>query len=426
MNIIEAIKDENLFRQFLNGELASWRPWAVALRALYGLPIKLERDRELLAESTGRDAAQLPAAGFKTGLFLVGRRGGKSRIAGIIGGFEALFGGHEKRLSKGESGILPIISPTKYQSSIVWNYLRALFDVPLLKKEVVEVLEGEKSITLRNGIQIRILVGDWRSVRGPSVVCAIIDEVCFFGLTEESKVRNDTELVRALRPSLITTGGKLIAISSKYAKKGWAFGQWQRQHGSNRTVSPSFKPAWTTLVWDAPSRRMNPTLSQSEIDAAYAEDPASARSEFGGEWREDVCEFVPRSLVETLVIKDRLELLPRSSLDYFAFSDLSGGRNDDAALCIAHREGRKVIQDFLKLWRAPFNPYTVIEEQARELKRFQLRRVTVIITPQTLWPKAFPARGSLTANLNCPSRNCIGSFCRGCAPAKLNCWTMKS
>jgi hypothetical protein len=376
MNIIEAIQDENLFLPFLGDDLASWRAWRIALRALYGLPIKSEQGRQLVQEATGREAAQLPDAGFKTGLFLVGRRGGKSRIAAIIGGFEALLGGHETRLAKGETGIVPIISPTKYQSTIVWKYLRALFDAPLLRQEVVDTLEGDKSIVLRNGIEIRILVGDWRSVRGPSVVCAILDEVCFFGLTEESKVKNDTELVRALRPALLTTGGKLIAISSKYSKKGWAFGQWLRQHGSNRGVSPSFKPAWTTLVWDTPSLRMNPTLSQAEIDAAYAEDPASARSEYGNEWREDISEFVPRSLVESLVVKDRRELIPRADTSYFAFSDLSGGRNDDAGLGIAHLEGRKVILDFLKLWRAPHNPHLVIAEQARELKRFHLLRVT--------------------------------------------------
>lgn len=376
MNILAAIKDENLFRPFLGDDLTSWRAWNAALRALYGLRIKTEQARQLIKQCTGREASELPAEGFRTGLFLVGRRSGKSRIAAVIGGFEALFGGHEKRLAKGESGIIPIVSPTKYQSSIVWRYLSALFDTPLLAQEMVDKKDSEKSITLRNGIEIRILIGDWRSVRGPSVVCAIIDEVCFFGLTEESKVRNDTELVRALRPALMTTGGKLIAISSKYAKKGWAYGQWLRQHGCNRGVSPSFKPAWTTLVWDCASRVMNPTLSQAEIEAAYAEDPAAARSEFGGEWREDVSEFVPRSLIESLVAKGRKELLPRNSTSYFAFSDLSGGRNDDAGLAIAHREDRKIVLDLVKVWRAPFNPHLVIAEQADELKRFHLLRVS--------------------------------------------------
>ncbi|MHC1763746.1 MAG: hypothetical protein AB9869_05480 [Verrucomicrobiia bacterium] len=318
----------------------------------------------------------MPENGFQTALLLVGRRSGKSRISSIIGAYEALFGGHETRLAKGESGVIPIISPSRYQSSIVWKYLQAIFDTPILKQEVAECRESYQTMLLRNGLEIRILTGDWRTVRGPSIVCTILDEICFFGLTEESKVRSDTELVRALRPALLTTGGRMIAISSKYSRKGWAYSTWLRQHGSNQGVSPSFVSNWSTLVWDCPSRVMNPTLSEAEIAKEYEEDPAAARSEFGGEWRDDVSEFVPRSLVEALVVRGRQELLPHSKLTYFGFSDLSGGRHDDAALAIAHKEGRNVILDLAKLWKAPFNPHSVVAQQADELKRFGLHRVT--------------------------------------------------
>ena len=264
MNIISAIADPHLFRPFLGDDLTSWRQWGIALRCLYGIPVESPKGRELVLTCTGPPLEELPTEGFTTGLFLVGRRSGKSRIAAVIGAYEALFGGHETRLAKGESGLVPVVSPTKYQSSIVWKYLSAIFDAPLLKQEVIDRRDSDKVLLLKNGLEIRVLVGDWRSVRGPSVVCAIIDEVCFFGLTEESKVRSDSELIRALRPALITTGGKLIAISSKYAKKGWAYGQWLLCHGSNKGVSPSFKQAWKTLVWDSPSKVMNPTLPQAE------------------------------------------------------------------------------------------------------------------------------------------------------------------
>jgi hypothetical protein len=162
-------------------------------------------------------------------------------------------------------------------------------------------------------------------------------------------------------------------------------------------VSPSFSPAWTALVWDSPSKVMNPTLPKAEIDAAFAEDPAAARSEFGGEWRDDVAEFVPRSLVESLVSKGRKELLPRlvapNARSYLAFTDISGGRNDDAGLAVAHREGRTVVLDFARLWRAPFNPHLVIAEQAEELKRFGLRRVTGDNYAAEFVAAAFRARG---------------------------------
>src|SRR5688572_4339748 len=98
MNILSAIKDPKLFRPFFGDDLTSWRPWGIALRALYGLPIKSEQGRALIEKLTGRSADELPQGGFSTALFLTGRRSGKSRIAAVIGGFEALFGGHEKRL----------------------------------------------------------------------------------------------------------------------------------------------------------------------------------------------------------------------------------------------------------------------------------------------------------------------------------------
>ena len=42
----------------------------------------------------------------------------------------------------------------------------------------------------------------------------------------------------------------------------------------------------------AATRELNPTLPQSVIDDAIAEDPVSARSEWGGEFRADISSFL--------------------------------------------------------------------------------------------------------------------------------------
>jgi hypothetical protein len=160
MNILSAIKDPQLFQPFFGTDLTSWRPWSIASRALYGLPIKSEQGRTLIRQCCGRAHTELPPGGFSTALFLTGRRSGKSRIAAAVGAFEALFGNHHLRLAKGETGLVPIINPTKYQSTIVWNYLNTIFDTPLLKPEISYAKDSEKFIILRNGIEIRILVGD--------------------------------------------------------------------------------------------------------------------------------------------------------------------------------------------------------------------------------------------------------------------------
>lgn len=368
LTIIDAIKDEKLFRSFLadaDDSLSSWSSWLAVLRVLYGLPLpKKAKRRAVLGEVTQRKCEGFPADGFDTALLLTGRRSGKSRIAAVIGAYESVLAGHESKLAKGEKGLVAICSPTKKQSRIVKNYIRAIFEAPLLRNEVVG--ETKEGFELANGILIELMAGDFRSVRGYTLLAVIVDEAAFFGVEEEAKIKSDTELIRALKPALATTGGKLIAITSPYARKGWTFTTHQKHFG---------KEDAKTLVVNCPSRTLNPTLPQRIIDEALAEDYAAAKSEYLGEFREDVGIWLPREVIERLVIPNRFELLPRTDISYAAFCDVSGGRGDDAALAIAHRVDRTVVLDFVKRYRPPFNPYVCIGDMAEICKRYRVRKV---------------------------------------------------
>lgn len=113
MNIIDAIKDRNLFRPFLankHDNLSTWLNWFAALRCLYGLPVAKAR-HDVVRSCTGRDPSRLPRGGFDTALFLTGRRSGKSRTAAVIGAYEAALAGHETKLSKGERVWSPSCRP---------------------------------------------------------------------------------------------------------------------------------------------------------------------------------------------------------------------------------------------------------------------------------------------------------------------------
>lgn len=365
MNVIQAIQDENLFKPYLGDDLLTWRNWMTALRVTYGLPLK-PRESEVIKQCTGRDANLLPKQGFDTALFLTGRRSGKSRIAALIAAYEAALTSTHRKLAPGETGYVPVISPTKSQSRIVRDYIRGVFDsTPMLQREVVR--ETKDSFELRNGVIIEILAGDFRSIRGFTLLAAVIDEACFLGLEAESKVRSDTELIRAIKPALATTGGKLILISSPYAKRGHCYKTWRLHFGNDNG---------STLVWNCPSRTMNPSLPQRIIDEALAEDLQAAKSEYLGEWRDDIAEFLPRSVLENLVIPGRFELMPRDSITYSAFADLSGGRGDDAALAIAHQKNGKTILDLARVWKPPFDPRRVIGEMAEILRKYGVRKVT--------------------------------------------------
>lgn len=367
MNIISAIIDKNLFRPFLpedgNGKLSSWKNWSLALRAMYGLPIK-PKHAELVKKCTGRDIDKLPKGGASTILILVSRRGGKSTIAGLIAAFEGCLSGKEAILSPGEMGLVSVISPTKLQSQIVKSYIRAALSSPMLEKEIIQ--EDRDGFTLSNNIRIQILTGDFKAVRGFTQIAVIVDEICFFGLSEESKVRNDTELIAAIRPALLTTKGKLIAISTKYCKRGWGFRRWKKYFKNEDGK---------TLIWEGESRLMNPTLSQEDIDQAVAEDPASGRAEYLNEWRENIGAYLPREVIESVVKKNRLELLPRTSIRYFGFVDVSGGRVESSALGIGHKEEKVVVVDFVREYKSPANPHSIIALMAEALRKFRIRTV---------------------------------------------------
>lgn len=385
MNIIQACKDERLFRPYFGKEYPTFSTWRWIMRAIYGLPITSEKGREFIQQVTGRDPDKLNPNGYSQVLALTGRRSGKSKSLAAVGAFESALAGHEEKLSPGEIGMVAVISPTKHQSNIVKTYIQGIFNSSaVLRNEIKR--ETATGLELRSGIHIGILAGDFRTVRGFTLLAAIVDELAFFGIDiDNSKIRSDTELIAALRPGLATTGGRLIGLSSVYAKRGLAYSTWQRDFGQDS--------AQHSLVIHAPSKVMNPTLDQRHIDAAIADDYSKGNAEFNSIWRDDVGLFIPRETVEACVLEGMDQLLPRRDTKYYSFVDVSGGRGDDAALAIAHREGGKLLIDYIGRWKAPFDPERVIGEMVQVLKSYFQERTTGDAYAAEFNSSAFRRRG---------------------------------
>ncbi len=68
-------------------------------------------------------------------------------------------------------------------------------------------------IRLKNHISISVHPSSFRSVRGRTLVCAILDEVCFW--RDDASANPDVETYRAILPSLATTNGMLVGISAR-------------------------------------------------------------------------------------------------------------------------------------------------------------------------------------------------------------------
>jgi hypothetical protein len=66
--------------------------------------------------------------------------------------------------------------------------------------------------------------------------------------------------------------------------------------------------------------------------------------------------------------------LPEPGIDYFAFCDMSGGSNDDATLCIAHRDltGKAMLDRIVDQGqRPPFDPRKAVGRFATTLKEYR-------------------------------------------------------
>jgi hypothetical protein len=361
LNIIDALTRKGIFGGLFR-DAATWRAWETYLRALFGLGIDDAKDRRLFRECTG--LVKPPAEAVRESFVICGRRSGKSYISAIIASFLAAFRDWKPYLSPGERGWIFVIANDKAQAGIIKAYISGIFHrVPCLKtlveKETVETLE------LRNGVNIAVKTASFRSLRGYTVLCAILEEIAFW--RSEESANPDKEILAAVRPALATVPDSLlIGISTPYSRAGVLFDMFKTYYG---------KPGGP-LIWKAPTKTMNPTIDRRLIENALREDPQAASAEWEAEWRSDVEAFISHELVEGVTVPDRFELPKVEGVQYFAFADPSGGRQDSFTLAIAHAEPNgKTVLDVLRERRPPFQPKAVVAEFADVLKSFTVGEV---------------------------------------------------
>jgi hypothetical protein len=365
MTILDALDDVHLLGAGFR-DAGSWSRWRVALTALFGLPMTAEA-AAVCGEHTGRTVP--PAAPAREAWFIVGRRGGKSRIAAAVAVYLACFRDCGDLLAPGERGTLALIAADRQQARTVFRYVGGLLDGSPMLARLIERRTTD-AIDLTNNVTIEVHTASFRSVRGYTVVGAVLDEVAFW--RSEDSANPDTEIVNALRPAMATVpGALLVAISSPYARRGVLWDAYRRRYRQDGDV----------LVWQAPTQTMNPAVPARVIADAYTTDGVVAATEYGAEFRSDLEAFVPREVVDACTIPGRRSLPPQARVAYSAFVDPTGGSADSFTLAIAHRvadraEEDDVVIDVVEERGAPCNPVDVVAEFAALLTAYSITRVT--------------------------------------------------
>jgi hypothetical protein len=343
----------------------SFWPWHTVAKVISGEALA-DREAELFRRCTGR--TKLPTGPVNKLILLCGRRGGKDRFLSAVAVHRAALSQNWNRfLSAGEQGSVILIGSDKKQAKILRRYCRALVAMPMIKAEVVRYTD--EILEFKNGAALEVCVNDAGTVRGRSVLALLGTEVSFWN-TDPDASSSDEEVVAAAEPgaAMVPDGGLTILSSSVHRKKGLMYKRWKEFHGNDDAEE---------IVWLAPSRTMNPALSEKVVEKAKQKDPQRANAEFESIWREDISDFVPRDIVDAATDRGVKERPPMPGVEYFGFADPAGGSGHDSfALAIGHRgPDNMVVLDVLRERQPRFVPKAVVKEYSDLLKRYRVSKI---------------------------------------------------
>ena len=363
ISIMDAVADPEIFGRWFR-DRKTWAAWFVFLRVMFGMHL----DAAGLATFQTCTARTAPRpGGYLEATLVVGRRGGKSLILALIAAFLSCFYDWSGYLTGGERGTIMIIATDRRQAATIFKYLRGMLGIPLLAGMIQR--ETADTIDLTNSITIEIQTANFRTIRGRTVVAALADELAFW--MGDDSANPDKEIIGALRPAMATVPGALmLKASSPYSRRGVLWDDHRKHFGNDDSA---------TLVWQADTRTMNPSVPEAFIAAAVEDDPSAASAEYFAQFRSDVESYISREAVEACTSVGVFERGHISGQRYHAFVDPSGGSADSMTMAIGHLEHfnneKVVILDAVREVRPPFSPEACVDEFATLMKMYGITTV---------------------------------------------------
>lgn len=158
------------------------------------------------------------------------RQAGKSTVTGSLAVKTALLEPDSLTL---------LLSPTQRQSGELFRD-KVMRTYDALGRPVKPKRLTATELQLSNGSRIVSLPENESGIRGFSKVALLV-------IDEASRVADD--LYRAVRPMLAVSGGRLIALSTPYGKRGWFYDEWEKSAKWQRvkvkaSMCPRIDPAF--------------------------------------------------------------------------------------------------------------------------------------------------------------------------------------
>ena len=340
-------------------------------------------------------------------ILAIGRRGGKSTLSACISNYEMYKllkqGDPAKFYNHNPGAVVSIlnVAPTDDQAAVVFDMSQNMaMRCPFIKDRMLHQtqtyfdLQTDEDIKLHGKKRASLLAisGGCSSnaLRGQNAIVIIMDEMAHF--IDNNGRFSGSEVYNALEPSRLTfrRDGKVICISSPYAKFGKFYELWQ----------DAFPNPEITLAFKMYSAMVNPTKCPTEIlKAARKADRTKFMCEYGGEfsdtitaWIEDENEFKNCVDVNISVPSRGVHDVP-----YYYGIDL-GFKNDGSAVSIVHKDPstNKIVLDYANVWYSGSSDVWDIDDSTYRLcnkfAKMDLIRMNDIVAEIKDLVKWFPAK----------------------------------
>jgi len=134
------------------------------------------------------------------------RQGGKSTVTAALAAHTATYS---------EKSLTLLVSPSLRQSGELFRKVKGIYRGGQYRQDVKN--ESALQLELASGSRVVSLPGKPDTILGYSAVDLLV-------IDEASRVPD--ELYYAVRPMLAVSGGRLVALSTPFGKRGWFFREW--------------------------------------------------------------------------------------------------------------------------------------------------------------------------------------------------------
>ena len=121
-------------------------------------------------------------------------------------------------LAAGEVATIGVLAVDKGQARAIFRFVLGLLKaVPMLEPLIVR--RDSETIELSNRVHIEIGTATFRSTRGYTYAAVLCDELAFWR-SDETSLNPDVEILRALRPGMVSIPGSVLVLASCPMRKG--------------------------------------------------------------------------------------------------------------------------------------------------------------------------------------------------------------